>query len=140
MRRIASDPVEARTGDMIETASCFGCAYYPVRSDEVTVPKDQAAIFKHGLAARLAAPGHLQYLCGFDPGIFVTLYRLNDDHQELLAGHGLICFRCGEWRFTFQSDDDAFSEAMPPETFDAILRVAQATFPHDQILQGVTPR
>jgi len=88
MRRIAPDPLASVTGDMIDKAICFHQLYYPVLSDEVTLAQDQAAIIRTNLAARLGASRHMHYFCGFRPGIFVTIFRLNDDHQELLAGSG----------------------------------------------------
>jgi len=51
----------------------------------------------------------------------------------------MICFYRGEWQVSFRCDEDIFYEAMPTPVYNALLRIAQATFPQDQGLRGITP-
>ncbi len=137
MRRIDGDPPEPFDGVIRDKAICFGGVWYNVLSEEQPVPAELAEVFKACLVASIQHPSDVRTLCGWAPGIFITLYRINDDGQEVPAGCGAVCFHCEDWVFHFRSEVDVFGEHLTATTCNKVLSVARAVFPDDQVLHDL---
>jgi hypothetical protein len=140
MRRIDGEGISASNGQLFDKTVYFGRTFYRVLSDEHGIARSEAEAIKASLVRNLQHPTDTNRMCGFDPGLFLTLYRITEEGQEQIAGYGAVCLHCDAWIFSFRSDRDVFIEDFPSSIHDLVLHAALSAFPEDASLQEVRRR